>query len=207
MSREPFHTRAYLCMSIILIFFAFTAQRSVAQMDCDCFGPDVQQQIQICVDGQMRTVDVTLCTDSYCPSQYYPHSCAIQPVNGRTVIKEICPVGWSAPNIDKYLVAIIMQTGLCCSGGINLPPCAVNTDYLWLVSSSKCWQLDAATNCWTACPVGHCCSFLIRYQPGVPGPGDCLTTIVQGCTDPAVCPTGACETQICTLPGGPGCCH
>lgn len=206
MSREPFHMKACLGMLMTLMLFAITTQRSVAQLTCLCMTPDVVQRVQICAEGQIRTVDVTLCTDGFCPATGYPEPCANQTINGRTTIRKICPIGWSTTSIDNILISTIKALGICCSGNTYLPACALNTDYVWLVSSAKCWQLDPLTNCWAACPGSGCCSFLIRFQPGVPTPGECLTTIIHGCTDPGTCPPGACQAQICTLPGGGSCC-
>lgn len=206
MSRRPFLARLLTGVSMVLVFLGVAAQRSTAQ-PCMCFGPDVVQRISICTEGQTRAIDLTFCIDSYCPAQPYPGPCGGQPVNARVIIRKICPVGWTATNINTLLISTIAGLGVCCSGNTYLPACTLNTDYVLLVSSNKCWTMDPVTSCWAECtPLGPCCSFFIRYQPGVPTAGECLTTILDGCTDPGTCSSPGCETQICTLPGGPICC-
>lgn len=205
MPRQFFNPRAYLFVSIVLLLFGIMSRASFAQ--CTCLVPDRQIQMQICFDGQMRTVDVTLCTEDFCPAAGYPHPCAVQPINGRTSIKSICPVGWSTTDIFRLLNATVATLGICCSSGTYLPLCALNTDYLWLVSYGKCWQLDAATNCWNSCPTGPCCTFLFRFQPGVPVPGTCQTTILSSCIDPGTCPPGCEEVPCVQLTGDPVCCY
>lgn len=206
MSRRPFLAKACPGILITLLFCAVTAQRSVAQ-GCSCMTLDVVQTVSICFDGQIRTIDVTLCTDSFCPATGYPDQCATQPINGRTVIKNICPVGWSTTDIFRLLAATVSTLGVCCSSNTYLPQCTSNTDYVWLVSYGKCWQLDAATNCWNSDPIGPCCTFLFRYKPGVPVLGACQTTILSSCFDPGTCSPGYEEVPCVQLTGNPVCCY
>lgn len=208
MSLIPTPMRMLTVFLTVLACMTLTNVRISAQQTCECAAPDQLLQVLICFENEIRLVHVTVCTEGFCPAVAYPHPCATQPINARTVIKSICPISWSTTNIQELVQATITGIGICCSSGAQLPGCTIGPDYLWLVSYGKCWSQDPVTNCWTSCAGSPCCSHLIKYQPNFPVPGQCMTTLLGSCDDGTTCPPGTgCVSIDCNYRVGPDCCR
>lgn len=190
MSSKPFHSRLLTGILLVLISMLMMP-RTEAQTLCECPEPDEQVQvIDICFGGILRQVKVTYCNQTYCPSVPVQDPCNPLglPITARTFIKGICPIGFVTANAQGLLNATVAALGLCCGNRADLLTCPVATpDVHWIVSWPKCVYFDANA-CLNACENSPCCAFLVRFQPNNPQPGQCLTTVLANCMDPAPCP-------------------
>lgn len=196
MSRQHSFFRQIVGAMIFITCLLITGQRAVGQAYCtDCTQPDQVWRAQLFM-GPGTTplpVDVTVCNQDFCAPVAYTHPClpGQQAINARTVIKKICPVGWSGAGTPAALMLtkVITSLGVCCSGQTYFPACPGTTDFFWLVSYAKCWHYDALANCWVPCPDSPCCANLIQYKPNFPTTGECSTIPLGGCEEPGLCPT------------------
>lgn len=174
MSRRSSFLRALFGVLIAVACLAMPEQRAFGQAYCtSCTQPDQVWRVDICMaPGQTRTVDVTVCNETFCPAQALGVPCVPNPINDRTVIKKICPVGWTGTTGDLQAVLnkVIPMIGPCCGGWTYLPTCT-DPDFNWLVSYPTCWEYTGG--CWVPCLNAPCCMYLFHYQFNVPSPGDC----------------------------------
>lgn len=213
MSRSLRLCRMIIGAMVLVSCLVMANQRMTCQAICSgCTQPDDVWRVQLCMAPQPNiTVDITVCNQNFCPAQLYTHPCTpTQSINARTVIKKICPVGWTGTGVPIQLILTKLLTSLgpCCSGQTYYPACAQNPDFLLLLSYSKCWEQDAATKCWTPCVDAPCCSNLVQYRPNFPNQGDCSAIIIGRCDDPGMCstsPSQPCETIDCNLTVEPCC--
>jgi len=208
MSHESLTTHIRSALLLLALCVSMSVVQSSAQQACTCATPDRTVQLQICFEGANRIVDVLACMEGFCPAAPYAHPCATQPINARTVIKRICPVGgWSTSNIENLVHAVTNNLGICCATGTQLPACP-GPDYYWIVSYGRCWQEDPGTNCWAPCPGNiPCCTQLVHFRTNFPILGQCFTEVLSTCDEGNQCPPGPdCRPVGCVFPTSPECC-
>ncbi len=213
MSRRSSFLRPLLGVLLFVACLSMPDQRAFGQAYCtSCAQPDQVWRVDICMPGgQTRTVDVTVCNETYCPAQPLGEPCVPNPINARTVIKKICPVGWTGTTGDIQIILnkVIPKIGVCCGGNTYLSACPSNPDFVWLVNYPTCWEYTAA-NCWEPCLNAPCCTYLLHYQFNIPNPGDCSFNWGPVCgTGPEEChpPTVplTCQSIGCNLNPEPCC--
>ncbi len=175
MSRRSSFLRTLFGAIVFVAFLSMPNQYALGQPYCtNCTQADQVWRVDICMEpGLTRTVDVTVCNQNYCPAQPFGEPCAPISINARTIIKKICPVGWTGTTIDinAILNKMIPKVGPCCGGDTYLTACPSAQEFAWLVSFPTCWEYTGG--CWVPCLNAPCCLNLLRYQFNVPNPGDC----------------------------------
>ncbi|MBN9399167.1 MAG: hypothetical protein J0I17_03220 ['Candidatus Kapabacteria' thiocyanatum] len=170
-----------------------------AQSVCTCTPAlSITRQITICFNGAQRQVEVTYCNESFCPpSTQITDHCNAQnlPIDARTVIKRICPIGFATTNAQGLMNATIAAIGLCCNNQGGIFECQPSTVYHWIVRWPKCVYFDA-TGCLEACDDTPCCHALVRFRPNSPTPGRCETTVLTNCSENLECPPSPVNTCI-----------
>lgn len=167
-----------------MLLFAIPTCSIVAQL-CACPEPDyIVRQITVCFDHQMRQVEVTYCNQTFCPAIPYPGDCNPRslPVSARTVIRKVCPLGFTTMNAQGLMNATVAAMGLCCGNQAGLFECP-NADqaYDWMISWPQCVYFDP-TGCLQGTDQSVCCSFLVEFRPNYPTAGQCRTTVLDNCT-------------------------
>lgn len=172
-----------------------------------CVCPASQQQtkqITICFNGANQQVDVTFCSQTYCPPvpPATPDPCdpPNDPIDATMVIYQICPVGFVTTDAQGLMNATIAAMGLCCGNQLGLFNCTSSTtQYQWIVRWPKCVIFDANTNCLVACQGSPCCGFRVLFQ--TTAAGFCETIPLDNCSDPTTCTAGSgCIELQCTYP-------
>jgi hypothetical protein len=172
-----------------------------AQTGCNCpENLDTTQTITICINGVDRNVAVTHCSQRFCPPQLATECNDIPQVaiHQRTIIKRICPIGFTA-TAQQLRDGVIAAMGLCCgnkAGFVLCPP--VSGGWCWLVSIPSCMYFSA-DGCLVACDNSPCCTLNVRYTPNNPMPGQCSVEVLQTCTTSDECPVG-CTDLGCDIP-------
>lgn len=188
MSLAHRHLRYMAAFLPILLLLAVPVSKATAQL-CTCPEPDnIVKQITVCFDHQMRQVDVTYCNQTFCPAIPYPGDCNPRnlPVNARTIIRKVCPIGFTTMNAQGLMNATVAAMGLCCGNQAGIFECP-NADqiYNWMVSWPQCVYFDL-TGCMQGTEQSICCSFLVEFRPNFPTAGLCRTTVLDDCTPQAV---------------------
>lgn len=172
----------------VLLLFTVTVSDIMAQ-PCACPEADyIVRQITVCFDHQMRQVEVTYCNQTFCPAIPYPGDCNPRnlPVTARTVIRKVCPVGFTTMNAQGLMNATVAALGLCCGNQAELFECPdTGRTYNWMISWPQCVYFDLS-GCLQGTDQSICCSFLVEFRPNYPTAGVCQTTVLDDCTLQAV---------------------
>jgi len=203
MSRPTYFHRAVVGILIILAGMVFESRQATAQF---CVCPTTlltTKRVTICFNGAFQQVDVTYCNENYCPPMppATPDPCdpPNDPINARTVIYQICPIGFATADAQNLMNATIAAMGLCCGDQAGLFNCTAGaTRADWIVRWPKCVQFDA-TGCLVACAGSPCCGFRVAFFPGNPA-GLCETLILDNCSDPTSCTSSTCTELQCFFP-------
>lgn len=185
---ESIRRRLLVWMLFVLIGSVVPGALASAQADCICTLPQIVTRITICFDGQYRQVDVTYCSEKFCPASTTTDACSTSAaIDVRTLIKRIAPLGFTTTNAQGLVNATIAAMGLCCGNQAGLFNCPSSTnEYVWLVRWPKCASFTAGVL--DLHEGGPCCGAIVRYRPNTPTPGLCETTVLKSCTVPGICP-------------------
>lgn len=194
-------SRPILGILIILSGMVFTGTKVVAQ-SCGCLPGATEQSrvVPVCLYGQSLQAMVEYCIEQNCPAP----SATNDPCNpglsitARVYVKSVCMVSPIPPGFtyagQHLLLAAIQSMGYCCSDHADVFGCsAPQAAYYWVVRWPSCTFMTGAS-CVVACNDSPCCGFLVKFEPNVPGIGDCTTTVVGTCSDVDGCeyPLGCC---------------
>jgi len=193
----------YMAGSVLLICMLFLASttRATAQDNCRCLPSEEQSQlIKICFGPTGSAfVKVTYCNESYCPPKDGVQPCNPNnlPISARTVIKSICPDGFTTTDAQGLMNATVAAIGICCGNGTFFPQCPESEHiFNWIVSWPKC-VLFNADRCLVACLDAPCCTNLVQFERT--GTGKCVTRVLSECPDDRACDAD-CITLDCKYP-------
>lgn len=187
MSRT-FFLRILVGILAVIACMHLSSESAYAQDQCVCRAPQVTTRITICFSGSSRQVDVTYCNETFCPATTVSDVCSPSaPVDVRTLIKKIDPIGFTTTNAQGLVNATIAAMGFCCGNQAGIFNCVSSTtDFVWLVRWSKCATFTGTTL--ELVESGLCCGYVVRYRPNSPSMGLCETTILNACTVAGLCP-------------------